>query len=58
MYRRGSGGDPATLYRDYLGHDAKPDALLRDAGITGPDANADAKANDNAAVKPKRAAPK
>ncbi len=56
MYRRGSGGDPATLYRDYRGHDAKPDALLRDAGITGPEP--EAKANDNVAAKPKRAAPK
>ena len=33
LYRRGSGGDPAELYRDYRGRDAAPDAMLRDAGI-------------------------
>lgn len=34
LYRRGGGGEPAQLYRDYRGRDATPDAMLRDAGIT------------------------
>lgn len=34
FYKRGSGGDPAQLYRDYRGRDAVPDAMLRNAGIT------------------------
>jgi peptidyl-dipeptidase Dcp len=33
LYNRGSGGDPATLYRDYRGRDATPAAMLREAGI-------------------------
>lgn len=33
FYRRGSGGSPSELYRDYLGRDAGLDALLADAGI-------------------------
>lgn len=44
LYRRGGGGDPAQLYRDYRGRDAKPDAMLRDAGI--------APANTNTPEKP------
>lgn len=34
LYHRGSGGDPFTLYHDYRGQDATPEAMLRDAGIT------------------------
>lgn len=33
LYRRGSGGDPAQLYRDYRGKDATPDAMLVANGI-------------------------
>lgn len=34
LYRRGSGGDPLELYRAYRGHDAGPEAMLREAEIT------------------------
>ena len=33
FYSRGSGGEPADLYKQYRGRAAKPDAMLRDAGI-------------------------
>lgn len=33
LYRRGSGGDAAALYEEYLGRKATPDALLREMGI-------------------------
>jgi peptidyl-dipeptidase Dcp len=33
LYRRGSGGDPAQLYRDFRGKDATPDAMLIANGI-------------------------
>lgn len=36
LYRRGSGGDPAQLYRDYRGKDATPDAMLVANGIITP----------------------
>lgn len=33
LYRRGSGGEPAELYKEYRGRAAKPDAMLKGAGI-------------------------
>ncbi len=33
LYRRGAGGDPSDLYREYRGRDATPAAMLRGAGI-------------------------
>lgn len=33
LYRRGSGGDPAQLYRDFRGKDATPEAMLIANGI-------------------------
>jgi peptidyl-dipeptidase Dcp len=52
LYERGSGGEPAELYRHYLGRDAKPDAMLEEAGIES--AAADKKAVKRAACGPKR----
>jgi len=33
LYSRGSGGEPADLYKKYRGRAATPDAMLKDAGI-------------------------
>ncbi len=33
LYSRGSGGEPADLYKHYRGRPATPDAMLADAGI-------------------------
>lgn len=40
LYRRGSGGVPAELYRQYRGADADPGPMLKELGITLPAASA------------------
>lgn len=53
FYRRGSGGVPADLYRQFRGSDATPDALLHELGIA-PAASEQAKAAPKTGTGPRK----